>query len=102
MDDRLLDVEQTASELGLSVGTVYHMVSARRIPFVKIGNRTRFLESDLVGWIRENRVPALPGKKSSFIGGDNTSCTKRKKDRNEDPRLPQGGDTLTLMEDSRG
>jgi excisionase family DNA binding protein len=49
--ERLLSVNEAAVFLGLSVGTVYHMVSEKRLPVVRISKRCiRFRLSDLVEW----------------------------------------------------
>lgn len=55
----LLTVEEVATLLRLTKKGIYAMVEARRIPFVKISNRLRFLKSDVLDWLSENRVPAL-------------------------------------------
>ena len=56
---RLLTVREVAAWLQLTEKGVYAMVEARRIPFVKVSNRVRFICADVVQWLRENRVPAL-------------------------------------------
>jgi excisionase family DNA binding protein len=48
-----------ADLLRLTKKGIYAMVEARRIPFVKISNRVRFLKSDVLDWLSENRVPTL-------------------------------------------
>lgn len=57
-DTDLLTVPEVATLLRLTDKGIYAMVSARRIPFVKVSNRVRFLRVDVVRWLRENRVPA--------------------------------------------
>ena len=57
-DTDLLTVPEVATLLRLTDKGIYAMVSARRIPFVKVSNRVRFLRADVVQWLRENRVPA--------------------------------------------
>ena len=52
---RLLDIQQVASYTGLSVHTLYTMVSQRRIPFVKLG---RLMQTRLREW-REKRGLSL-------------------------------------------
>jgi excisionase family DNA binding protein len=59
----LLTVEEVAGLLRLSKKGIYAMVEARRIPFVKISNRLRFLKSDVLDWLSENRVSALEEKR---------------------------------------
>lgn len=57
--EALLTVAEVAALLRLTPKGVYAMVEARRIPFIKISNRVRFLQSDVLAWLSENRVPAL-------------------------------------------
>jgi excisionase family DNA binding protein len=53
---RLLDIQQVATYTGLSVHTLYTMVSQRRIPFVKMGRLTKFDRQELDRWIAGNSV----------------------------------------------
>lgn len=57
-DEQLLTVPEVATLLRLTVKGIYAMVEARRIPFVRVSNRVRFVRSDVVRWLSENRVPA--------------------------------------------
>lgn len=57
---RFLDVNETSEYLGLAESTIYAMVSERRIPFTKIGRRTKFDRDKLDRWIREHSVDPLP------------------------------------------
>lgn len=50
--DVLLTVHDVAELLGLSVGSVYHLISQKRIPVVKLSSRcVRFRRSDIDAWI---------------------------------------------------
>jgi excisionase family DNA binding protein len=50
--DALLTVHDVAELLGLSVGSVYHLISQKRIPVVKLSSRcVRFRRSDIDAWI---------------------------------------------------
>lgn len=53
---RLLDIQEVATYTGLSVHTLYTMVSQRRIPFVKLGRLTKFDRVELDKWIAGNSV----------------------------------------------
>src|SRR5215472_15470723 len=53
---RFLSIEETAEHTGLSVNTLYKMVSHRRIPFVKMGRLTKFDVVLLDTWIKQNTV----------------------------------------------
>jgi excisionase family DNA binding protein len=51
-DRLLLTIQEVAKLTGFSVGTLYHFVSQRRIPVVRISSRCiRFRRSDLDAWI---------------------------------------------------
>jgi excisionase family DNA binding protein len=53
MPDRLLlTIQEVAKLTGFSVGTLYHFVSQRRIPVIRISSRCiRFRRTDLDRWI---------------------------------------------------
>ena len=59
---RLLSVQEAAEYIGLSVHTVYTMVSQRRIPFVKVGRLTKFDVKLLDDWISKNTVMPFDSK----------------------------------------
>ena len=61
---RLLTVEEAAGYTGLSVHTLYTMVSQRRIPYVKVGRLTKFDVGLLDAWIKQNTVMPMPPKHS--------------------------------------
>ncbi len=58
----LLTVAEVAEFLRLTPKGVYSLIENRRIPFIKVSNRVRFLESDVISWLRKNRVPTLEEK----------------------------------------
>ncbi|WHZ27567.1 MAG: hypothetical protein OJF51_002364 [Nitrospira sp.] len=58
MTRRLLNIRQVADYTGLSVHTLYTMVSQRRIPFVKLGRLTKFDRYELDRWIESHSVKA--------------------------------------------
>ena len=53
---RLLDIREVAIYTGLSVHTLYAMVSQRRVPFVKMGRLTKFDREELDKWIASHAV----------------------------------------------
>lgn len=58
-DESLLTVREVAELLGLSVGGVYHLISSRRIPTVKLSARcVRFDRIAVEDWIASLSVPA--------------------------------------------
>ena len=56
---RLLDIEEVADHLGVSVRHVRRLVAERRIPFVKWGHLLRFDPNELAAWIDDSRVNRL-------------------------------------------
>ena len=60
MRDDLADVNEIAEFLHLSPGTVYHLISQERIPFVRLSARcVRFRRSDVEAWIAGKCVPPV-------------------------------------------
>jgi excisionase family DNA binding protein len=53
---RLLDIHEVAEYMGVSIHTLYAMVSQRRIPFVKIGRLTKFDLKAIDAWIERHSV----------------------------------------------
>jgi excisionase family DNA binding protein len=53
---RFLSVKDVANEYGLAVSTVYKMASQHRIPFVKMGRRTKFDRLELNKWVSLHTV----------------------------------------------
>ena len=52
-EERLLTIKEVAELTGLEVGTLYHFVSQKRIPVVRLSKRCiRFRQSDLSAWIQ--------------------------------------------------
>ena len=66
MNRRLLDIKEVSHYTGLSVHTLYTMVSQRRIPYVKMGRLTKFDLCEIDRWIASHAVkvrrssPILP------------------------------------------
>ena len=74
--DPLLTVHEVAELLGLSVGSVYHLISQKRVPVVKLSARcVRFKKVDLDAWIAEMSVPCDP---VTAIGLPRISVTSEK------------------------
>jgi len=54
-DDHLLNVQQAAYFLAVSVSTLYGWVWQRRVPFIKIGRALRFDIRDLETFVEANK-----------------------------------------------
>jgi excisionase family DNA binding protein len=61
---RLLNIQEVAQYTGLSVHTLYTMVSQRRIPYVKMGRLTKFDQQAIDDWIAKNTVMPMSQKMS--------------------------------------
>ncbi len=57
---KLLGVAEGAQYTGLSIHTVYAMVSQRRIPYVTVGRLVKFDVPMLDAWIQKNTVMPMP------------------------------------------
>lgn len=56
---RLFNIREVAEYTGLSVHTLYTMVSQRRIPFVKAGRLVKFDLKGIDSWIEKNTVKPI-------------------------------------------
>lgn len=56
---RLFNIREVAAYTGLSVHTLYTMVSQRRIPYVKTGRLIKFDLKAIDTWIERNSVKPL-------------------------------------------
>jgi excisionase family DNA binding protein len=59
---QLMNVQDAAAYTGLSVRTLYAMVSQRRVPYVKVGRLTKFDLVQLNEWIDKHTVMPLSPK----------------------------------------
>ncbi len=50
----LIDIKQTSELLNMKVPTLYRWVHERKIPFVKMGNKLRFKENEIMEFIEQN------------------------------------------------
>ena len=56
-----LNYWQAAELLNIKIGTLYALVSRKRIPHVRLGGRlVRFSRDDLEAWVREHSVAVAP------------------------------------------
>jgi excisionase family DNA binding protein len=61
-DDRLLTVREAAHFLHIQPGSLYHFISARKIPVIRISSRcVRFSRRALLDWIESLSHPADRG-----------------------------------------
>lgn len=53
---QLLDINEAAARIGLSVSCLYTWVSQKRIPYLKLGRCVRFDSRDIDKWLNSQRV----------------------------------------------
>jgi excisionase family DNA binding protein len=64
MEDKLLTYAEAAALLGVRIGTLYALVSQRRIPHLRLGRRlVRFSRVALTDWLESKSVAAEPTPK---------------------------------------
>ncbi len=62
----LLDVEEVATHLNITVRHLRRLVFERRIPYLKVGNLLRYDPDELAEWLKEREVvPRIPGSYGS-------------------------------------
>jgi excisionase family DNA binding protein len=54
--DYLLTRPEAAQWLGTSERHLERLTSERRIPFVRVGGKIRYLRADITAWLQANRV----------------------------------------------
>lgn len=59
----ILNIQEASGYTGLSVHTLYTMVSQKRIPHIKLGRRVLFDKGLLDEWIAKNTIMPMPTKK---------------------------------------
>lgn len=58
--DELMDIEEAARFLKLSVTTIYSKVCRREMPANKRGKKLYFTKSELKDWIKQGRIKTTP------------------------------------------
>lgn len=64
-NNSLMTMDMVAEYLQLSKKTIYKMVSQKRIPMVKLGNRNRFIKEEIDVWLHRSatipiEIPEFP------------------------------------------
>lgn len=66
-DREVLTAEQAADLLQMSPYGVRQLARSRRLPAVKVGREWRFLQSELLHWLREPPTVAPPDEGSAWL-----------------------------------
>ncbi|OGF54328.1 MAG: hypothetical protein A2452_10490 [Candidatus Firestonebacteria bacterium RIFOXYC2_FULL_39_67] len=64
IEKRLLNIREASVMTGLAVGTIYNLVSCRKIPVVRANRKLLFDRKKLEGWIASNSIDPYDKNKS--------------------------------------
>jgi excisionase family DNA binding protein len=53
---QLLDIDQLAQRLGITVRHVRRLVADKRVPYYKVGRLVRFDQTEITDWLATRRV----------------------------------------------
>ncbi len=57
MEEELLTIDEVSRMLKLAKNTVYHLISSKRIPYIKLSPRVvRFSQAEILAWIKQKAV----------------------------------------------
>ena len=57
--EEVLDIDGLSAFIHLDRPTIYSLTSTRRIPHTKPTGKLLFIKSDIIAWLRDNRVKTL-------------------------------------------
>jgi len=58
-EDIILDIDQAAEYIKLSVPSIYRLTGSDDLPFIRRGRKLLFSRKDLTAWLMEGRKPTL-------------------------------------------
>ncbi|HVA75658.1 MAG TPA: helix-turn-helix domain-containing protein [Acidimicrobiales bacterium] len=53
---QLLDIDQLAQRLGITVRHVRRLVADKRVPYYKVGRLVRFDQAEITQWLQTRRI----------------------------------------------
>jgi excisionase family DNA binding protein len=59
MNTKYLCLEEVSKMLNLAKSTVYSYVGNNKIPYIKLGGKLLFNETDLTGWLDSKKQPVI-------------------------------------------
>jgi len=80
-DDTAMDREQplttaqAAALLNIATATIYSYTFRKLIPFIKKGGRNYFFKSDLIAWLKKDRIKTIA---EIQLEAEDLLCNKRK------------------------
>jgi excisionase family DNA binding protein len=57
--EKLLDINETSLLIGLAKGTIYKMITAKGIPYKKVGGKVMFSPLELHAWLKKKSVKPI-------------------------------------------
>jgi len=54
--EKLLTPKELSAFTSLRLSTIYSLSYKRKLPFIKLGNRLRFRQSDVERWVKQGEV----------------------------------------------
>ena len=60
IDETFLTTEEVLAYLRVNLRTVYRLVSAGKIPAVRVGRQWRFRKTDIDAWLERERSHSIP------------------------------------------
>ena len=57
--EKLLNIEEAAALLNISVKTIYGLTCAKKVPYIKIGARVLFDPDEIKAWIESQKVKPI-------------------------------------------
>ena len=57
--EKLLNIEEAAALLNISVKSIYGLTCAKRIPYVKIGSRVLFDPDEIKAWVEGQKIKPI-------------------------------------------
>ncbi len=69
MDKQLLTVKQVSELINIAPLTIYKLVYAKKIPFIKIGRITRFDKDKILSWLNSNSYDIINNRKQAVNAG---------------------------------
>lgn len=54
--ENLISIEKLAEKIGVAPKTIRNWCSLRKIPFIRVGGKTMFLESSVIDWLSRKEI----------------------------------------------
>lgn len=65
--EKIIDAKKVSEILGISRSTVYKMVERKLIDYIEYPNAIRFLESDILEYLKQHKIKAVKNVKEDSL-----------------------------------